>query len=229
MTFPVIETSQTSVYIGGNNARPITMPSGVNVGDLLIVLAVADGNPTFSWPSGWNVAVAKANSSAEVTAEVRYRIADGSEGASISLTLGSVLKSAHIALRISGFDSGNPVAAGGSATGATASPNPPNIAPGGSVDYLYLEMFGADDDDETSVYESTSYTQVAQIESDQSSSACMAACAYQNLNATSENPGVMHLGATEEWVAFTLAIPPAGAPPSYVPSDPCGRMGFFGV
>jgi hypothetical protein len=98
---------------------------------------------------------------------------------------------------------------GTAATGVDAAPEPPNCNPGVTKDWLWIECFAADDDDETTPFESANYTAIGQIQSASSSSSCLVAAAYRKLRASSEDPGAMAMGLSEDWVAQTFAIPPA--------------------
>jgi hypothetical protein len=53
----------------------------------------------------------------------------------------------------------------------------------------------------------------------------MCGVGFRHLNASAENPGAMAMAASEEWVAQTIAIPPAGVavaitPDYYQPTFP---------
>lgn len=232
MAFPVIDASQTSTTSSNGTSHTVTLPT-YSSGHLLIVGVAFDGVPTITWPSGWTAVIsATADGSSQVKTEVRYRVSDGSEGSSISITTSASEQMAACALAVTGYDTTTPCVAGATFTDFGSDPEPPNSNPGSAADYKWIEGFGADDDDETATYWSTSYTGIAQVESNTSSTeSCQLCLAHRDLNASAQNPGGMHQGAEEEYVAFTFAIKPgAGAPGgSFSPVDPFGTMGIFGI
>jgi len=213
MAFPVVESSNTTADTSGN-AVTVNMPSGIVAGDLLLVFVAHDTSAdiTETGGNGWTRIVNSANGTA-VQAAVFAKIAAGSDACALSDNADNQ-DTAVVSVRISGHgisDVSTDITLGTAATGSDDSPNPPDCNPGVAKDYLWLEFFAADDDDDTATYESADYLQVAQIQSANSTSSCLCAVARRALNASSENPGVMAMADTEEWVAQTLAIPPVAA------------------
>lgn len=211
MAFPVVATSNTTADTSGN-AVTVNMPASISAGDLLLVFVAHDTSATIteSGGNGWSKIVDVANGT-EVQAAVFAKIAAG--GDACALTDNSDNQDTSVvAIRVTGHGVSNvstDITLGTAATGTDSNPNPPNCNPGVAKDYLWLEFFAADDDDDTSTYESTNYAQIAQIQSANSTSSCLCAVASRALNASSENPGTMAMADIEEWVAQTLAIPPA--------------------
>jgi hypothetical protein len=212
MAFPVIATTNTTA---DTDASPTTvnMPASISAGDLLIVICAADaaGTITQSGASDWTK-IEQVNNSTVVGYVLFAKIAAGSD--SLTLTSTGSDDIACVSLRITGHgvsDVSTDITRGTAATGTDAAPDPPNCNPGSAKDYLWIECFAADDDDDTTNYETSTWTKVAQIQSANSTSSSLCAVASLNLNASSNNPGVMAMAATEEWVSQTLAIPPSTA------------------
>lgn len=226
MAFPSVQASATSAKTSASTNHTVNLPSGISAGDLLVVLFVVNNGATITWPSGWTQIIGTTlDGLSEVTIAVRRRIADGSEGSTITIQDNLGLKSCAISLRITGHDGTSPIATGAAtASGQTASPNPPNCNASTAQDYLWIEGFGADDDDDTATYWSTNYTGIAQAESDASSTSVSASIAYRQLNASAENPGTMSMAASEEWVAFTFAVAPAAAADNHTSAIPLGAI-----
>lgn len=181
------------------------MPSGIAVGNLLLIFAAHDSATILSANVGWTLIDGDANG-IDVSHAIFAKLASGGDTCTL---IGANEDTAVVAIRITDHGVVNvatDIVLGTTQTGSSANPSPPNCNPGAAQDWLWIEMFAADDDDETAVYWSTNYTGVAQIESDQSVTSCMCAVAFRQFNASSQNPGNMHLGAAEEWVAQTLAI-----------------------
>ena len=212
MAFPVIAATNTTA---DTDASPTTvaMPSGIVAGNLLIVICSADVGDTITQSGGSDWTKLEQTNQAGVIGLVIFaKLAVGSD--TLTLTSTGSNDIACVSMRITGHSVSNVstgIKRGTAATGTNAAPNPPNLAPGTARDWLFIECFAADDDDNTTPYESTNYTAVAQIESASSTTSSLCAVASRNLNGTSDNPGVMAMAATEEWVAQTIAIPPVFA------------------
>ena len=87
MTFPTVGSTGTVYTTAGTNATDhvIDLPASIAAGNLLICLFSADGNGAATWPLGWEqIYIADSPSSSHV--EARYHIADGSEGADITVS-----------------------------------------------------------------------------------------------------------------------------------------------
>ena len=205
MAFPTVATSNSGTN-AATTTHTLNLPASVAVGDLLIAMFATDLAPTFTWPSGWTELVADNPNGINCKAGARYRIADGTEGASISITTDASEESAYVTLRITGHAGAGTPPQGASVIGNDADPNPPALTPtGGAKDYLWIESYGLDFDAPAATYWSTSYTGIAAP--DQGAICC--AAAYRQLNAASENPGVMHGAFADDWVAMTMAVHPA--------------------
>jgi len=209
--FPTLAASN-----GGANASSSTptlnLPSGIGAGDLLIVLLVTDGVATVTNWNGYTQGGSLTCPLNACTAQWAYKVATGSEGSSVQITLSTALITGYITLRIEGHDSSTNPPQGAGATGTSATPNPPSNTPtGGPKDFLWIEFFGADDDDDTATYWTTSpnaYTPIVQVQCATTGITCMISAARRAANAVSEDPGTMAMAASEEWGAFTLAVHP---------------------
>jgi len=198
---------------GGNNAvnntdHTVNMPAGVESGDLLIALFSADGNSAITFPGGWTQLYQQANG-VSVISGVWYRVSDGGEGATITVTTGAAEMSGHTTFRITGYY-GTPEV-GVVATGTSVNPNPPNLAPSwGAENSLWIAVCGYDVGNSGSLISAypAGYTdgrddRPSAIEGGASGSANLT-----NNNAA-ENPGTFTITFAEEWVANTIAIAPS--------------------
>jgi hypothetical protein len=196
-------TDNTSHTVLINTTTPINL-----TGKLLITFFVTDGAPTFTWPAGWTVFGSQVNG-VETKIEAAYRIADGTEGTTINISTSAAEEAVAHAYIISHHNSSTNPPEIAFATGTSAAPNPPNLAPTtGAGDYLWIEAFGADDDDEIIPYESTGYWGNITFthQSSSTTTSCMIASAINRTSASSENPDAMAMAASEEWVACTVAV-----------------------
>ncbi len=202
--FPVVQAINTSSEPINTANHTVNLPSSISSGDLLIVFFSCDANETVTWPGGWTSIFHQTNSN---TLDIGYKIADGAEGAAVTVLTGTNEKSAHLSYRITGHDSAQAPQASTGATSTSTSPNPDSLTPtGGAKDYLWIAVEGNDDGrDSPSVYPS-SYTN-GQTSAQGSRGGANVAVARRELNAASEDPGAFTI-PSEEWVACTVAVHP---------------------
>lgn len=184
------------------------MPAGATVGSLVIVQFTTGANSTYTWPAGWTSLLADTANGTAMQMGMRYRIFDGSGSDACTITTSTSVESASVAIRVTGYDIAAPCIALASTVDFGSDPEPPASNPGVAADYKWIAGFGADDDDDTAIYWSTSYTGVAQVESSTNAASCLCAMEYRDLNASTTNPGGMHMAAEEDYVVYTFAINP---------------------
>ena len=154
--FPeIVGTAATYIEATASTSHPVTMPSGIVFGELLLMIIRQGGsNISKTPPSGWT------RISDISFMEVYSRTADGSEGSTATVTLSAARKFLAVTMRIS------PAAAVEVAT-ISSSLNSPSLSPSwGSDDTLWLAASSVQQNDSTFAYtgDPTSYTRVAYIE-----------------------------------------------------------------
>lgn len=209
-TFPFVMGTAALTQLTSANPGTVSMPSGILAGELLIAICAGDTNGSMAQSGGsdWTLVAGPTNNGTAVCGAVFAKVAAGSDTLSVTFEANDF---AAVCFRVQNHGVTVPsthITVGTPATGSDAAPNPPNCNPGVSKDYLWIEGFAADDDDNATDYETSGWTKVGQAESAQSTSSCMAAAAALQATAASQDPGVMAMAAVEEWVAFTLGIPP---------------------
>lgn len=128
--FPQVGSTNTSVTTPASTNHVISLPSGISSGNLLLAMWGVDDATDGTWPTGWTEIVATTLPSNTGRLEVAYRIADGTEGTTITVT--SISKtSSHITYRITGY-SGTPQT-GTTASGTSTNANPPSVTPRGEL------------------------------------------------------------------------------------------------
>jgi hypothetical protein len=128
VAFPAVGATATSTQASGTS-HTVTLPTGIAAGHLLVAIFGLRLATTVTWPAGWTP-ISTAN-----LYYVAYRVADGGEGASITVTTSAARTSAHHVYRITGQHSAAPEIA--SADSATV--NPPSLTPSwGADDTLWL-------------------------------------------------------------------------------------------
>mgnify|MGYP001578964609 CR=1 FL=1 len=219
MAFPIVESSVSSdTGTVDGSSHTVSLPSGIVSGDLLVAMFSTDsvfpGGVTVTWPAGWTEFAAQdANDNLEQL-HVAYRLADGTEGASITVTTSSNQMSCAVVYRISGalVPATQPPEAA-SISGTSTNPDPPNLTPtGGAKDYLWIAVAGTDNSASVNAFEGypASYASNQHTDFNNSTGGATIAAATQNLNAASENPGTFTQGS-EQWAAMTIAIHPVAA------------------
>lgn len=206
--FPTVQGRASSVNNTAATSHPVTLPAGIQAGELLLIFfsESAGTGATVNAPAGWTKLV-ESNNGANNGLAVLYRFADGSEGTSVTVTTSGSTKSSHLSYRISGASS--PVTST-PATGASTAPNPPQLIPSdGKLPYLWFAVAGWDGTPTATAYP-TNYTNGQQTGTSggQATTNCGVAAAERQLTADSEDPGAFTLSASDDWVAFTIAVPP---------------------
>jgi hypothetical protein len=107
----------------------------------------------------------------------------------------------------------NGVAVGVAATGASATPNPPNLDPAawGSEDALWEAAYCVGDDTTTNTYPTNYSGNQTQGNSDTGASAAHLGSCTRALTASSDDPGTFGVAASLDWTAQTIVIRGAAA------------------
>lgn len=208
MTFPSVVTTNTSVDDTDTLNHTVSLPSGIVSGNLLIVPFCTDGDESVGFPAGWTEIFELAFGI--VTLAVAYRKADGTEGATITVTTGTTEQSSHCSYHITGHEDPTTQAPEISVGGLdiSANPDPDSLTPtGGAKDYLWLAIHGHDVNRTTDAFP-TSYSNGISTQGANAAGTGIG-CAERQLNASSENPGTFTISASQRWVAATMAVHPA--------------------
>lgn len=205
MAFPQVATSNSGNTAAGSASCVVTLPSGVSSGDLLVVWVAFDQNGSATWPAGWTEHFDRNFSTAGFpgsgTGTLGTRVADGTEGSTITVTKSNTQEDAWGVYRITGA-SGNVEFA--FAEGNDANVDPPNLIPSwGAKDTLWIAAACEDNADLTG----TAPTNYANNVLHQFNTDAEIVMGTRELNATSENPGTF-AAAADEWFALTIAVEP---------------------
>lgn len=204
--FPIVAAVNSGNYTVNSTSHIVNLPSDIASGNLLLVFFASDGNPTITFPSGW-IQLFQTASETAVKFGAWYRIADGTEGATIDYVTTSVAEmTAYTSYRITGYYGIPEVAS--ILTGTSNDPNPPSLTPSwGAANTLWFALLGYDNGTVTVSSYPANYTN-EQNERANNTAGCGIGAARRNLNAATEDPGSFVLSASEEWVITTLAIRP---------------------
>ncbi|HNR55182.1 MAG TPA: hypothetical protein PKJ19_08455, partial [Flavobacteriales bacterium] len=207
--FPIIAGTSTSSKTNTTNAaHTIDLPSGIVSGDLLLIFW-ADANNSATEPtlSGWTELATSNSSTSTVYRKIWYRVADGSEGSTMS-TNAFGDRSAHAVYRIAaGSYSGTPYASAAD-NGTDATPNPANLNPGiGSQKFLWIASFHAAEVQGVTV--PTGYSDdlgTATSGNTNSSTNCQVMTAQRKLETNQQDPALFTIGNNCTHTAWTVAV-----------------------
>ena len=208
MAFP-----QVAAVNGGNNTtnsteHTVNLPSGIQAGDLLLVFFASDVAPTIAFPEGWTQ-LFQTSWASLVNFGAWYRVADGNEGATITVTTSSEEMTAHTSYRITGYIGVPEV--GTAATGSTITPDPPSLSPSwGAQDTLWLAACANDRERFVATYPDD-YTDGLNDLTSGKVEGCGVGTARRERNTATENPGAFTISVKDECVANTVAIQPGVA------------------
>lgn len=194
---------------GGNNAvdslnHTVNLPAGIASGDLLLVFFTVDENPVVTFPAGWTQ-IFNDNSGANLRYAAFYRVSNGTEGASITVTTDSAQMSAHTSYRIRHY-TGVPESAV-SVGGLSISPNPPVLGPAwGAALNAWFAVTGYDVGTTTVTGYPANYTNDQRNDRANDATGVGQGTAWRSLNAANDNPGTYTLSGAETWLANTVAV-----------------------
>jgi hypothetical protein len=175
------------------------LPSGIVAGDLLLIVATFRGAAarTATAPAGWSTAYNAVGDGNIRRACVFYRVADGSEGSSVTIALSNACTCGSIAYRITG---GSSVLSSTVATGASTSPNPPSLTGPAS---LWLAVSHAVYTSATDPTPPAGYTNETVLNA---SNQHVTAVAVKQATLASDDPGAFTLPGSASWAAAVAAI-----------------------
>jgi hypothetical protein len=203
--FPqIVGTAATYTETSLLTSHPVTLPSGIVSGELLLMIIRQGGsNVTKTPPSGWTAVLSGS------FMEVYNRTADGLEGATADVELSTARKLLAVTMRIS------PAAAVEAST--FNSLNSPSLSPAwGSDDTLWIAGSSVQQNDSTFAYlgDPTSYTRVAYLETTDGAGAsdrtdAQLVIAYRTLATATEDPDAWPTSGTQSGNrSQTIAIRP---------------------
>lgn len=226
MAAPSVAAVSTTDITSATTPWSVNLPSGIQSGDLLVLLMRTASTVTITTPSGWTLlASSTADSSNDVTA-VYWRRATGTEGSTVSVSLSGSAKGCAMVWRITGAADPNITAA---ATGTSANPDPP-ATPALTGDYLFLWLGGWEGEQTNPPGGSPPfYSKDGGAGSGTAGSIatnCRVAGASRQrtgLASQSEDPEAWTISASDDWTAFTLYVTEPAAPKSLAIPHPIQR------
>lgn len=206
--FPVLRSTSNDISSTLGTSHTIDLPSGVQAGDLLVLIYTArsdsTGQTTPPVPTDWT-SLALYDAASTFKTRVLYRIASGAHTTVTITTPGQNTGLTSNCYCFSSF-SEVPVVSGGTTLASTSSPNPPSLTvPGGwgvSPHCLFLSVVHSNGNNTVSS-NSTNYSNRV---SSSNSNNNRTWSARRELQATSDDPGSWSLSSSTGTVATTIAI-----------------------
>jgi hypothetical protein len=207
---PALVVASTTSLSASGTTHAVSLPSGS--GGMLLAIVGTDADRTFTWPAGWSEIFDWEASPGGATTgfSAAYRVADGSEGSTVTATASSGgTTGAGIGLRIANFR-GVFEAALGTET-STAAPNPPSLTPSWGFDRsLWIAaVYNRATADNISL-PPTNYSGLIQ-KTQTGGNGANIGVAFRDLVASSEDPGAFTLTGSSGFASpLTMAIRSAG-------------------
>jgi hypothetical protein len=207
---PVVEARASGKRDTNGNTHEITLPSGIETNDLLLVVFSCDGGPTVSVSSGsgWN-ALGQRSNGTTVTGAVFWKIANNDD----SLTLGTSAseQSSHVSFRISGIKKNGNVS-GTDAGGSSTNSNPPShTMPGTDLRGRLWIATRSGDAKVVATAAPSGYSELQTIAAGETEGASTNTAEKTTTGTeNTEDPGTF-TSATEQWVSFTIGIDTSGS------------------
>ena len=123
----------------------VTKPTGTTTGELLVAFHSTDGKETLTGPSGWTAVDAVIQMGSSTSSRVYYKVATAAEPANYNFTSGTSEEHVVAIVRITGFNSTNPIHGFGTAKANTIAPESPDVTTT-LCETLVLRMMGIDTD-----------------------------------------------------------------------------------
>ena len=200
MAYPTIADYTTGSRTSNATSTSITVPSGTQAGDLMLLLISKDGTGLFTTPSGWEVLENTGSSAQAVGIFYRQLTAPLSN---FTIAHASEM-TAWILLRI---PDGDIPQKSSRATGNSRLPDPPSLTHsfGAGTEVMWLALMGHDYNRTTSAYPSTFPDNRINARSTATGGSGVS-MATLNSTTNPQDPGTFTISSKDTWQAYTLAI-----------------------
>ena len=211
--FPWVDTVATTQITTNATSHTVGLPPTIPVGALLLMILACDGSPTTCTATGWT-SVTAGGSSANCSVTILYRIADGTEGATVTVTTSAseqltawvgILKDHHASAAPEGTS-------GGVGTAETQLTFPAALTPSwGADDTLWFAIVVGDGSATagiTHLAQPLQYVYVYSLPNANTTTVSLA-IAYRWLNAASTTPTRFVQSTAEQYAHAIVAIRPA--------------------
>lgn len=214
-------TPATGTLVSGTSLTA-NLPSGIVVNERLILIVATTILVTITTPTGWRMVVTASEFAfGEARLALFDRVADGTEGSSVTVTVGSC-DATSIAFRTGGTDPSNPIAATATnvaTSGSTTAMTSPSVT---TIGQNNLIIRASSTRQATSIANPASHTDIATAttgsgSTNNSSRACYIVQASPGATGTAD---FVASGTSRAWAAITVAlesiVEPSGAPIAWI-------------
>lgn len=207
--YPILHGRQISGTSLDNTATTFNVPIlGGEVGDIILIVASVQANAarTISAPSGWIELYTGVGGGNMRRQSAFYRIADGTEGANVTLSASGASRWMIVSYRVGKHHGA--IEAGTPATGNSSAATPPNLSPSwGMKPTLWIAVAA----DTANVLDRAGWPSgfclpQSGIQVFLGTVSLRAHCAHRYQPVSSMSPGSFALGGSGQWIANTIAI-----------------------
>jgi N-acetylneuraminic acid mutarotase len=200
-----------------DNNHLITMPTVVDVGDLLVVLFTNDANDTVTTPAGWTAPAANTQlgNTNQVRGSVFVKDADGTEdGTTVDFVTSGNEQAAAQVYRIPAAkwdgNIANVEVSSLAIGGTTSTPNPPNLNPGGwgTENTLWISYIAGSTHTAVNAFPSN-YVNGYHVSGTASTAGASVSSSQRVSAVAAEDPATYTMASAQASAAFTIAIRPA--------------------
>jgi hypothetical protein len=229
MAYPVVESSSHGSSTSASTSHVVTLPSGITAGDLLILCIgtskFAGSNAT---ATGWTYEGGQEIESTPTQqfprASVLSRVADGSEGSTVTVSTDASKFASWIVLRVSGATDIEGLDS--SLFASSNAPDPPAVSGVTACDNRCIAIELSNDETATVLSYCSGYSDSQVYEASGDTSGIAIALCSKTFTSTGEDPGAYSISTTGYCAAISFAI--IGTAPSNTgssnvtePNDTC--------
>ena len=213
-TIQKVGSDVTGYVASGTGSQAISLPAGLQAGDIVIVAVASDLNLSIDGVIGQGYTdIVRSSVSDELPGRnIAYKVMGSTPDSTVSIELRGTVRSAYVIQAWRGvhanvFDVSTPA----EATGGSGDPNAPAITPA-IAGALVIAIGMQDDDDSTVTSHPTGYTNGVSANTGQASTTVGATVAMASKTWSSgiEDPSIWVMSGSDAWKAITIALRPAG-------------------
>lgn len=222
---PTFAACTLSTRDSNNTTDTVNLPASIAAGDLILIFHFKDEASTNTSASGWTEIKDVNDAAATIHLWVGYLIAAGGETTATVVSSNSE-RFASIACRIAAaaWHGTTPPEISASATGNSQDgPNPDAVtASWGAEENMFIAIACVDITAVVDGYPANYADN--QTASNATVSSARGGIATRALTAASDDPGIFSLDASEQWIAATMVVRPAGGAPPPATAPPTQMM-----
>jgi hypothetical protein len=207
---PTLNGTPATGTLNAGTSLTANLPASIVAGELLVLVVGCALTQTISTPAGWSPVAAVSDGFGGSAIATFRRVADGTEGASVTVTLGASCDAVSIAFRLGGADLTAPINVSGTGTntsGSSTAMTCPSVTT--TANNAFIVRAGITRE-ATAIANPGSHTDIAQANTGSTPTnvfgrACYATLASAGATGTA---AFVASGGNREWNVVTIAINP---------------------